>query len=248
MGSIQLFPRRAAATPPGPWRLRAIASDIGLRVRAARLEDYAAVRTLQRHAHPGLPTLSMRQLESQRHAFAEGQLVAESDGRIVAAASSLIVRWDDYATDLTWHRITGDGFFTSHDPFGRTLYAMPFIAQPATTGAAAGRALLQAQRRLCRRHNLRRAIVAARLPGYHAVRQAMSPELYARRVIWGDLEDEALRYPLAHGFQFCGIIAHYLPQDADCGGHAALFVWLNPLCAPPGPDACVLSERARNCA
>lgn len=246
MGSVEFFPRRPVAAPARAWRLASIASDAAVRVRAARLEDYAAVRALEREAHPLLPPLSLRQFESQRNAFGEGQLVAECDGRIVGAAAALIVRWDDYASGLTWSAITGDGFFTTHDPLGHTLYAADFACDGASGTAA--RALMQAQRRLCRRHNLRRAIVAARLPGYRTVRHAMSAELYARRVICGDLDDPGLRFPLAHGFQFCGVIAHYLPADGDSAGHAALFVWLNPLYVPPGPGAREQSQRAPKCA
>ena len=41
----------------------------------------------------------------------QGQLVAESEGRVVGAGSSLIVQWNDYAVDHTWKGVTGDGHF-----------------------------------------------------------------------------------------------------------------------------------------
>lgn len=220
-----------------------------LRVRAARLEDYAAIRGLQREAHPGVPACTLKQLESQRHAFPEGQLVAQCDGEVVGAAGTLVVQWDDYALDHTWKSITGDGYFTTHDTAGRTLYGAGVFVDLMRRGSGIGRALFQAQRRLCRNLNLRRIIGAVRLAGYAAVKDEMSAELYAKRVIWGDLEDAGLRLHVAQGFQYCGIIRNYLPEDFESGGHAALMVWLNPLYCPAEPPAKnAETERPRKCA
>jgi hypothetical protein len=75
----------------------------------------------------------------------------------------------------------------------------------------------------------------------------MSPELYAQRVIWGDIDDPMLRFQMAQGYHYCGILKDYLPADLESGGHAALIVWLNPMYAPPRPPA-FETERPRKCA
>jgi GNAT superfamily N-acetyltransferase len=252
LGSIiEVFPgthdARGRQRVTDAWRT-APTGNGAVKVRAARLEDYAAIRALQRQAHPTIAAWTLKQLESQRHAFPEGQLVAETDGVVVGAASSLVVQWDDYVLDHTWRSVTGDGYFTTHDTAGRTLYGAEVVVNLSRRGAGVGRALYQAQRRLCRKLNLRRIISAARLPGYHAVKGSMSPELYAQRVIWGDIEDAVLRFQMSQGFQYCGIIADYLPQDAESCGNAALIVWLNPLFSPTEPPARVATERPRKCA
>jgi hypothetical protein len=250
MGSVEAFPRKpGVSTIADVWRVAPMpAADDSIRVRTLRIEDCAAIRALQRHATPHMPLWSLQQLESQRHIFPEGQLVAEAGGLVVGAASTLIVRWDNYAVDHTWWGITGEGHFTTHDPHGRTLYSAEVIVDVARRGAAIGRALYQAQRRLCRKLNLRRVIAAARLPGYHEHREAMSPDLYAMKVIWGDIVDPVLRLPLTQGFHYCGIIHNYLPEDTESCGHAALAVWLNPLYSPPRPPAAIESQRQRKVA
>ena len=217
-----------------------------IRVRAARLEDYAAIRALQRVSH--IPGWTLKQFESHREAFPEGQLVAIADGEVAGAASSLVLRWDDYALDHTFRSVTGDGFFTTHDLAGRTLYGTDVAVDVSRRGAGIARALYQAQRKLCRKLNLRRIISAARLAGYHAVRGTMTPETYAQRVIWGDIQDANLRFPMSQGFQFCGIIRGYLPEDRESEGNAALVVWLNPLYSPTEPPAGIATERPRKCA
>jgi hypothetical protein len=225
-----------------------LAESASLRVRSLRLEDCAAIRALQGQAMPGIPPWTVQQLESQRHVFPDGQLVAEAGGLVVGALGSLIVRWDDYAVGQDWKEITGDGCFTTHDPAGRTLFGLDPIVVVTRRGFGVARALYHAQRRLCRRLNLRRIIAAARLPGYHAVEDRMTPDLYAMKVIWGDLEDPVLRFPLSLGFDYCGIVHGYRPEDAESCGHAALIVWLNPLYAPPRPPAAIERERSRKCA
>lgn len=248
MGSIQSFPGRKGATLADVWRTSTVPGTGVSRVRAARLEDYAAVRALQRESAPYVPPCSLKQFESRIHAFPEGQFVATLDGQVVGASGSLIVDWDDYGAEHTWRSITGDGYFSTHDARGRTLYAIEPAAGATTRGFAVERALFQAQRRLCRRMNLKRIIATARLPGYAQARAAMSPDQYAMRVVWGEIADPALRFRMAQGFQYCGVMRDYQPEDAESCGHAALLAWLNPLYAPPGPGACEASQRARKCA
>ena len=251
MGSIiEVFPAGPASgkrrRAVNAWRGAAAADSGTTRVRAARLEDYAAIRALQRQSHPSVPTWTLKQLESQRHAFPEGQLVAECDGEVVGAASTLVVQWDDYALEHSWKSVTGDGYFTTHDTGGRTLYGAETVVNLAGRGYGIARALSQAQRRLCRKLNLRRIIAATPLGGYHALKDSMSPELYAKRVIWGDIRDPLLAFQMSQGFQYCGVIRNYRPEDAESCGNAALMVWLNPLYSPLEPPATV--ERPRKCA
>jgi hypothetical protein len=245
LGSIiEAFPaKRGTATIADVWRSAPGTSSGSVRVRAARLEDYAAIRALQRAAQPYAAPWSLRQLESFIHAFPDGQFVAVGDGQVIGAAASLIVRWDDYAVDHTWKSITGDGHFATHDPLGRTLYAAQVVADTTRRGFAIARAIFQSQRRLSRRRNLRRIIATAPLSGYGAVHDTMSPQTYAMRVIWGDIGDAGMRFAMSQGFQYCGILHAYMPEDTQSCGHAALLAWLNPLYSPPGPPAYMAPER-----
>jgi GNAT superfamily N-acetyltransferase len=249
LGSVEVFPRkRGTRGSDQEWRGTPIPGSGAINVRGTRLEDYAAIRALQRQSTPFMEPWTLKQLESQLIAFPEGQMVAAGDGQVVGFASSLVVQWDDYGVEHTWKSITGDGFFTTHDPRGRTLYGADLTADTSRRGYAIGRALFQARRRLCRGRNLRRIIATARLAGYRASREAMSPELYAMRVIWGDIPDPSMRFQMSQGFQFCGILGAYLPQDAESCGYAALLAWLNPLYSPSGPSAYAAPARQSRCA
>jgi hypothetical protein len=240
MGSIiEVFPRGSNLAPRGntgrAWRAASARAVEAPRARLARLDDLAAIRALQHAAQPSAPSSTPRQFEARRRAFPEGQLVVERGCELLASASALIVRWDDPAPST----------FDTHDPAGHTLLVDDVAIDPEAPGDVALRRLLQAERRLCRALNLRRIILAARIPGYRDFEGEMSPEDYAGRVVWGDIAEAALRAPLALGFQYCGIARGLRPADAESCGHAALLAWLNPLFSPPQPPA---FERPRKCA
>lgn len=244
MGSIQAFPRKpAVATLADVWRAAALHTGGSVEVRPMRLEDYAALRAMHRQAEPWHEAPTLRQVESRRQAFAEGQLVAVCEGRVAGIFSSLVVRWDpdDRATRSS---LSGDGYFTTHDAGAGTLYAAEMLVEGGKRNVAVARALFQAGRKLCRRMNLRRMTTTTRLEGY----AEGVPERYAMRVVWGDVPDAAMRLRLSLGFEYCGILHGFVPEDTASGGHAALFAWLNPIYAPPHPPAFAQSERPRKCA
>jgi GNAT superfamily N-acetyltransferase len=244
VGSIQVFPRKpAVANLADVWRTGALQPGGSVEVRALRLEDYAAFRALHRHAEPWHEAPTLRQVESRRQVFAEGQLVAVCDGRVAGILGALVVPWDN-DTQATRSVLTGEGYFTTHDPDAATLYVAEMLVEAGKRHVAVARALIQAGRRLCRRMNLRRMMNTVRLE--QSAQGA--PERYAMRVVTGDIADGPMRLRMSLGFDYCGILHGFMPEGAASGGHAALFAWLNPIYAPPRPPACAQSERPRKCA
>ncbi len=199
-----------------------------LHIRNTRTEDIAALIDLQRRVYPTIAPWSEARVLHQLGIFPQGQFVALYGERIVGCASSLVIRWDDWSDEHTWKEITAGGTFDNHDPDGRTLYGAEVFVDPRLRGKRVGHRLYEARRALCRRANLRRIIACGRLPGYQRYADQMSIETYAKKVVWGDINDPVLGFQLAEGFRYCGVIENYLPEDADSHGHASLIVWLNP--------------------
>ncbi len=199
-----------------------------LTVRPTTLTDVDALLQLQERVYPTIDPWRRDQLAHQIKIFPEGQLVAVTDGRIVGCASSLVILWDEWADEHTWKEITASGTFNTHNPAGFTLYGAEVFVDPHLRGKRVGHALYEGRRHLCRTLNLRRIIACGRLPGYHALAQEMSVELYAKKVLWGDLSDPVLSFQLREGFRYCGIMHDYIPQDHESCGQAALIAWINP--------------------
>jgi len=197
--------------------------------------DIPQIVALQKRVYPHMPAWNAGKLETQLSVFPAGQIVAEYEGEIVGCASSLVVLWDEWCEEHTWKEITASGTFFTHTPSGRTLYGAEVCVDPTRQGMGIGHQLYEGRRRLCREMNLRRIIACGRLPGYHRYQHAMTPEFYAKKVVWGDIHDQVLSFQLHEGFQFCGVIDDYIPEDWESCGKASLIVWINPDHDPSRP-------------
>ena len=198
-----------------------------MRTRSTTHKDIDALLRLQKAVYPSIAPWRSDQLARQLEVFPQGQLVAIVDDQIVGCASSLVILWDEWADEHTWSEITSAGTFEHHNPQGFTLYGAEVFVDPRITGQGIGHALYDGRRELCRQMNLRRIIACGRLPGYHKLAAEMPVELYAKKVLWGDLTDPVLSFQLREGFRYCGIMHGYIPEDAQSCSHAALIVWLN---------------------
>lgn len=197
-------------------------------VRHTHTSDIKPLIELQKRVYPNIPSWREDMMLHQLEVFPQGQLVAELNGQLVGAASSLVILWDEWEVQHTWQGITARGSFDTHNPHGFTLYAAEVFVNPELRGTGIGHAFYQGRRRICRKMNLKRIMACGRLPGYHHYAGQMSAERYAQKVVWGDIHDPVLSFQLKEGFNFCGIVSGYIPEDKESLGHAALIVWLNP--------------------
>ena len=197
-------------------------------VRPTEATDVSALLQLQERFYPTIAPWRRDQLSRQLKMFPQGQLVAVRDGELLGCASSLVIVWDEWADEHTWKQITASGTFQTHNPKGFTLYGAEVFVDPKTRGQRVGHLLYEGRRQLCKQLNLRRIIACGRLPGYHALANEISVELYAKKVLWGDLQDPVLSFQLREGFRYCGIMSDYLPDDLESCGHASLIAWINP--------------------
>lgn len=207
--------------------------------RQATLTDIPALVELNRVSYPTLAEDNIvwraSHLESHQRVFPQGQVVAELDGKIVGAISTLIVHLGpNPLRHHTWSGITDSGYFTNHDPTGDTLYGADVYVHPDTRGKGVGAALYEARRELCRRFNLRRILLGGRLFNYKEHAHLFGPQEYAARVVAGEIRDLVLSFQLREGFILRGVMPHYL-QDPNSKNHASLLEWLNPDYRAPSP-------------
>jgi len=204
--------------------------DITLRV--AHESDFEALIALNKLCFPTMieqnVVWNLGQVSNHLRVFPEGQIVAEHEGRIVGAVSSLIVNMGtDPYRQHTYAGITDGGFFHNHDPQGDTLYGADVYVHPDMWGQGVGHALYEARRELCRRLNLRRILAGGRLYGFHEHSDRMTPEEYVRAVEVGERADQVLSFQLREGFVVRGILRNYIrdPLSLNC---ASLIEWQNP--------------------
>ncbi len=206
-----------------------------VRVRPTRASDFGQIEVLCRAVYPSSPPWTSTQLSSHLATFPEGQFVALDDGgRVVGMAASLVVLWDDYDAMGSWRDFTAAGMFTNHNPTrGRTLYGAEIMVDPTAQGGGIGSALYRSRRALAERQGLLRIRAGARLRGYGAVAETMSPFEYVVEVASGKRRDPTLSFQLGRGFHVFDVVHGYLQHDPESRGWAALIQWVNEAVATP---------------
>lgn len=204
-------------------------------VRPTEPADFPAIERLTRRVYPQESPWDATVLASHRDVFPEGQLVAvdRDTGDIVGMAASLIVSWEDYDHFDDYAQMTDVGWFTNHDPSGRTLYGAEVMVDPDRRREGIGAKLYDARRELAERLGLLRIRAGARLPGYPRHANEMSAEEYVRRVVAGELTDPTLSFQLRQGFRVLAVVSDYARGDKQSRGYAALIEWINPALARP---------------
>jgi GNAT superfamily N-acetyltransferase len=206
-------------------------ADPRLTLRNTEPCDFDGIGDLCRRVYPETPPWSAEQLASHLRVFPAGQFVAvHGDAEhIVGMTSSLIVDWDHYDMFDTWDDFTAKGMLTNHDAVnGRTLYGVEAIVDPALQGHGLGHKIVVGQKDLARQLGLLRMRGGARLRDYHHHAREMSAPDYVVAVVHGKIIDHTLTFHLHEGFHVLAVVPHYLSDDSETLGYAALVEWLNP--------------------
>lgn len=197
-------------------------------LRTSRLSDYADICEIMDRVYPTMGgAWSREQFAAQIKRFPDGQLCIEDNGRVVAAAISLIVDYPRFGDQHSYHDITGNGYLTTHDPNGDTLYGVDVFVHPDYRDLRLGRRLYDARKSLCEHLNLRRIVAGGRIPGYANHAKEMSPSRYIELVKKKELRDPILSFQLANDFHVRRLITGYLPEDEESGAFATLIEWNN---------------------
>lgn len=208
-----------------------------LQLRPLRASDYDDIKEIMDRVYKGglQGAWTPEQFRSQLERFPEGQICVEDNGKVLAAALSLVVDYDQFGDKHTYADITGNGFLTTHDPDGDVLYGVDIFVHPDYRGMRLGRRLYDARKQLCRRLNLRAIIAGGRIPGFDDQPAGMTPHEYIELVERKELSDPVLSFQLANGFVVRRVIRNYEPGDDHSSGYATLLQWNNIHYEPRDP-------------
>ncbi|MDF2455900.1 MAG: yafV [Cytophagaceae bacterium] len=198
-------------------------------IRNARLSDYEDLKEIMDEVYANIANgvWTKKEFKSLLKEFSEGQICIEDNGKVVAAAFSLIVNYTMYGDKHTYNEITGNSLFTTHDENGDTLYGIDVFVHPEYRNMRLGRRLYDARKELCEKLNLRAIIVGGRIPGYKKHHRKLSPRQYIEEVKKKEILDPILTFQLANDFHVRKVISNYMPEDEESRTHAALLEWIN---------------------
>ena len=196
-------------------------------IRNIKKEDIPELVELSRICFPNMDPWEPDQLESHINIFPEGQFCVEYDGKIIGAASSLIVDFNEYNDKHTFDEITDRGYITNHDPEGNYLYGIAIMVHPDFRRFKIGTRLYEARKELVQKLNLKSILIAGRMPYYHNYADQMSPREYVEQVIQHKIYDPVLTFQLLNGFTLKRVNPDYLEDDEASMHYAVLMEWNN---------------------
>jgi predicted amidohydrolase/ribosomal protein S18 acetylase RimI-like enzyme len=202
-------------------------SEYMLSLRQLKLEDYENVEEIMNLVYPNMGAWTYDQFKAQINRFPEGQICIEDNGKVVAAAQSVIITYEHYGDKHHYDQITGEGYLTTHDPNGDTLYGVDIFVHPDYRGLRLGRRLYDARKELCENLNLRAIVTGGRIPNYKHYSDDMSPQKYIDLVKRKEVFDPILSFQLNNDFHVRKVITNYLPDDRDSKSYATLLEWIN---------------------
>jgi predicted amidohydrolase/ribosomal protein S18 acetylase RimI-like enzyme len=198
-------------------------------LRHLKLSDYPQLKDIMIKVYDKVKDAYWEKLDIKRllKTFPEGQLCIELDGKMVAAALSIIVDYKKFGDNHTYNKITGNETFSTHDPFGDVLYGIDVFVHPDYRGLRLGRRLYDGRKELCENLNLKSIIAGGRIPNYHEHAEKLTPREYIKRVSSREIFDPILNFQISNDFHIKKIIKNYLPGDKNSKEYATLLEWNN---------------------
>ncbi|MFL5729787.1 MAG: GNAT family N-acetyltransferase [Cytophagaceae bacterium] len=199
-----------------------------LNLRNITMDDYGDIKEIMDMVYSNAGgAWTKKELKSMLHYFPEGQICVEDNGKLVAAAFSLIINYAEYGDNHTYKEITGNGTLKNHDADGDTLYGIDVFVHPKYQGLRLGRRLYDGRKELCEKLNLRAIIAGGRIPGYKKYSQKLTPREYIEKVRNKEVFDPILTFQLANDFHIRKVLTNYMPDDKESKSYATLLEWIN---------------------
>ena len=215
--------RRAAGDETPKSRSRLI-------VRRAKRSDIDGLVDLSHRVYGPALAHTKRTLRAQLNNFADGQFVAEYDGKIVGHCATFVIAEKTALKPHTWDEITGQGTAARHDDDGDVLYGMEVAVDPSYRRLRIGQRLYDARKQLCQTLGLKGIIFGGRMPGLaRRIKSVGSAENYIQAVVEKKIKDAVIGFHLANDFEVIGVLRDYDTTDKQSLGNASHMYWHNPL-------------------
>lgn len=198
-------------------------------IRKLSLDDYNDLVEAMQEAYPEIEdnTWSKRNIQKLTSIFPDGQICVKVDGKLVAAALSIIVQYELYGDNHTYGEITGNESFNTHTNNGNVLYGIEVFVHPEYRALRLGRRLYDSRKELCEIKNLKSIVIGGRIPNYHLYSQELSPRQYIQKVRKKEIYDPVLTFQLSNNFSPIKILKGYLKDDSESEENAVLLQWNN---------------------
>jgi predicted N-acetyltransferase YhbS len=197
-------------------------------VRAATDDDVAAMADVDRQSWPAALATTVDEFAARIAAFADGQLVAISAGRVIGTASAQRITIEFLAAySNSYDSITDGNCFTrSHTGDGEIYQLVGVGVLPEVRGRRLGRILVDCQIELARSLNGVQRILGFTRPAAYSQHAANPIDEYVQaRDSNGNLLDPVLAFHVGAGARIVSVHANFRPNDSDACGYGVLILY-----------------------
>jgi len=201
----------------------------GIVIRNAEEKDINEIMMLENEIWPEGTRATRDKFESRLKFFGGGFFLAYKGGGLIGVSTSEIINYSPFTSINSWESITDNGFIKkTHNPSGNSLYVVSIGAKSRSGG---GSALVQAQKELTSKLNLKYLVLGARIPGYdgYCVTNKEIPiEEYVKlKRENNEFVDPELRFYTRNGLELVKIMPSYMGDDKDSRNFGAIMIWTN---------------------
>lgn len=200
-----------------------------IQVRTLQKDDYQDLKEamIEVYSSIGGDYWEKSKINKLLNIFPEGQFCVEVDGRVVACALAIRVRYDEFGDTHTYSEITGGYTFKTHNDEGDYMYGIEVFVHPDYRDLRLGRRLYDARKELCEQLNLKGIVAGGRIPNYNKYSDELSPREYIAKVKQKEIYDPTLTFQLSNDFHVRKVLRGYLPGDTESKEYATLLEWIN---------------------
>ena len=135
-------------------------------IRQARVDDIEAILLVEKKAWPENLRASREMYQSRLGTFPQGNLVAETEGKIEGVVVSQIMHFNSIPDISSWSKATDYGYINnSHNPEGNSFYGVNLSVCHQSQSRVAI-TLLEAVGKLAIRHNFKQIVLGGRIPSF----------------------------------------------------------------------------------
>lgn len=205
-------------------------SQHAILIRNMTVHDIPYVIDIQRRSYPKMSVIGEiweeGELENYINLFPQGQFCAEIGGKVVASASSLIIKLEPQYKEHSWYDICYYNVSKNFDPQGTDLYDVDVSVSPDYRRLGIASKLYEVRKALVQKLNMKRIISGSRLANYHKHAKELSVNQYVQDIIAGKIQEPSLNCQLRNGFKIIKALPNYL-DDEESLNYAVLIEWLN---------------------
>ena len=197
------------------------------RIREIKKEDLNSVLMLEQKTW-GTNAATKENLDSRFKVFPSGNLVAETEGKIIGFVSAVIINNKTFVESRTWYDYTDNGNINAvFDKEGDILFGISLTVDPDFRQHKVGSKLLLQIARMAIEHRVKFGVLGGRIPYYHKYMEIPVEEYILMKNKKGKILDPELRLYRRMGLEVVKVQKDYF-RDPDSLNYGVILKWNNP--------------------